>query len=201
MQDRWFSSLSGSEDFSVASVRQFIDDHLLPEVSSKFCWRKFVPIKVNILAWKVKLDVLPTRFNLSKRGLDINFILCPICEKYAGSSSHLFFACSMVRDIYRKIASWWDVNSPRVYSFEEWEVWMSSLVLSSKRKQLLEGVTYIAWWLIWNFKNKLVFGSTIPSKAVLFKDIVARSFQWCKHRGRFKFNWIYWPKHPSLVIM
>ncbi|GJX68534.1 RNA-directed DNA polymerase, eukaryota [Tanacetum coccineum] len=178
MQDRWFSSLSGSGDFSVASVRQFIDDHLLPEVSSKFCWRKIVPIKVNILAWKVKLDVLPTRFNLSKRGLDINFILCPICEKYAGSSSHLFFACSMVRDIYRKIASWWDVNSPRVYSFEEWEVWMSSLVLSSKRKQLLEGVTYIAWWLIWNFRNKLVFGSTIPSKVVLFDDIVAHSFQW-----------------------
>ncbi|GKB63475.1 hypothetical protein Tco_0919661 [Tanacetum coccineum] len=120
MQDRWFWSLSGSGDFSVASVRQFIDDHLLPELSSRFCWRKIVPIKVNILAWKVKLDVS---------------------------------------------------------SFEEWEVWMSSLVLSSKRKQLLEGVTYIAWWLLWNFRNKLVFGSTIHSKAVLFDDIVARSFQ------------------------
>ncbi|GJW26689.1 RNA-directed DNA polymerase, eukaryota, reverse transcriptase zinc-binding domain protein [Tanacetum coccineum] len=59
MQDRWFWSLSGSGDFSVASVRQFIDDHLLSEFSSKFCWRKIVPIKVNILAWKVKLDVSP----------------------------------------------------------------------------------------------------------------------------------------------
>ncbi|GJV30176.1 hypothetical protein Tco_1386624 [Tanacetum coccineum] len=69
MQDRWFWSLSGSGDFSVASVRKIFDDHLLPEVSSKFSWRKMVPIKVNILAWNVKLDVLPTRFNLSKRGI------------------------------------------------------------------------------------------------------------------------------------
>nr|GEV10770.1 hypothetical protein [Tanacetum cinerariifolium] len=71
MQDRWFWSLSGSGDFSVTSVRKIIDDHLLPEVSSKFSWRKMVPIKVNILAWKVKLDVLPTRLItfLKKNGL------------------------------------------------------------------------------------------------------------------------------------
>ncbi|GJU93853.1 asparagine synthetase [glutamine-hydrolyzing] [Tanacetum coccineum] len=143
-------------DFSVASVRKIIDDHLLPEVSSKLSWRKMVPIKVNILAWKVKLDVLPTRFNLSKRGLDINSILCPICENHAESSSHLFFACSIARDIFRNIASWWDVKSPHVSSFEEWEM------------------------------NQVVFGSTIPSKASLFDDIVARSFQCHLPRHKFK---------------
>nr|GEZ76927.1 RNA-directed DNA polymerase, eukaryota, reverse transcriptase zinc-binding domain protein [Tanacetum cinerariifolium] len=66
MQDRWFWSLSGSGDFLIASVRKLIDDHLLLEVSFKFSWGKMVPIKVNILAWKLKLDVLPTQFNLSK---------------------------------------------------------------------------------------------------------------------------------------
>nr|GEW15976.1 RNA-directed DNA polymerase, eukaryota [Tanacetum cinerariifolium] len=143
MQDRWFWSLSGSGDFSVASVRKIIDDHLLPEVSSKFSWRKMVPIKVNILAWKVKLDVLPTRFNLSKKGMDINSILCPICENHAESSSHLFFARSRARDIFRNIASWWDIKSPHVFSFEEWEMWTSSLTLSSRRKHILEGIIYI----------------------------------------------------------
>ncbi|GJX45177.1 RNA-directed DNA polymerase, eukaryota, reverse transcriptase zinc-binding domain protein [Tanacetum coccineum] len=199
MQDRWYWSLSGSGDFSVASVRKIIDDHLLPEVSSKFSWRKMVPIKVNILAWKVKLDVLPTRFNLSKRGLDINSILCPICENHAESSSHLFFACSMARDIFRNITSWWDVKSPHVSSFEEWEMWTSSLTLSLRRKHILEGIIYIGWWSIWNFKNQVVFGSTIPSKASLFDDIVARSFQWCKHRGKFKFSLIDWLKNSYLV--
>ena len=182
-------SLTGSGEFSVASIRKFVDDHLLPDVSSKFCWRKIVPIKVNILAWKIKLDYLPTRFNLSRRGLDIHSILCPICENHTETSSHIFFACSMARDILSNIASWWDVRPPQVASFEEWKVWIASLNLSSNRKLVLEGVIYTAWWTIWNFRNKLVFGSTTPSKAVLFYDIVARSFQWCKHRGRFKFIW------------
>ncbi|GJT71055.1 RNA-directed DNA polymerase, eukaryota [Tanacetum coccineum] len=80
MKDRWFWSLSGTSEFTAASARQFIDDHLLPEVSSKFSWRKIVPIKVNILAWKIKLNFLPSRLNLSRRGLDIPIIMCPICE-------------------------------------------------------------------------------------------------------------------------
>ncbi|GJU52899.1 RNA-directed DNA polymerase, eukaryota, reverse transcriptase zinc-binding domain protein [Tanacetum coccineum] len=134
------------------------------------------------------VDYLPTRFNLSRRRLDIHTILCPICEKHAETSGHTFFACSMASDILRNIAFWWDVNPPQVASFEEWELWMLSLNLSSNRKLLLGGVIYTAWWFIWNFRNKMVFGSTPPSKAVLFDDIVARSFQWCKHRGRFKFN-------------
>ncbi|GKB87733.1 hypothetical protein Tco_0960005, partial [Tanacetum coccineum] len=44
----------------------------------------------------------------------------------------------MARDIFRNIASWWDVKSPHVSSFEEWEMWTSSLTLSSRRKQILE---------------------------------------------------------------
>ncbi|GJU75589.1 RNA-directed DNA polymerase, eukaryota, reverse transcriptase zinc-binding domain protein [Tanacetum coccineum] len=120
-------------------LEQFTDminslaDFQLPNMQDR-CWRKMVPIKVNILAWKVKLDGLPTRCNLSKRGLDINSILCPIYENHAESSSHLFFACSMARDIFRNIASWWDVKSPHVSSFAEWEMWTSSLTLSSRRK-------------------------------------------------------------------
>ncbi|GJW57675.1 RNA-directed DNA polymerase, eukaryota, reverse transcriptase zinc-binding domain protein [Tanacetum coccineum] len=96
----------GSRDFSVASVRGFIDDHMLPEVSSKFRWRNVVPIKVNVHSWKVRLDFLPTRLKFSRRGLDIQSILCPSCGKFSESSIHIFFECPMARDIYRKIASW-----------------------------------------------------------------------------------------------
>nr|GEY77722.1 RNA-directed DNA polymerase, eukaryota [Tanacetum cinerariifolium] len=55
-------------DFSVASIRKVIDDKFLPNVSSNTRWVIYVPMKVNILAWKVKMDALPVRFNLSRRG-------------------------------------------------------------------------------------------------------------------------------------
>ncbi|GJZ80672.1 hypothetical protein Tco_0645666 [Tanacetum coccineum] len=48
--DRWFWSLEGSGEFSVASIRRFIDDQRLLTVDSTTLWIKSVPIKVNILA-------------------------------------------------------------------------------------------------------------------------------------------------------
>ncbi|GKB09037.1 RNA-directed DNA polymerase, eukaryota, reverse transcriptase zinc-binding domain protein [Tanacetum coccineum] len=67
MIDRWTWALEGSGDFSVASVRKLIDDRRLPVVSSKIRWIKAVSIKVNVLAWKVSLDCLPTRLNISRK--------------------------------------------------------------------------------------------------------------------------------------
>nr|GEV14445.1 RNA-directed DNA polymerase, eukaryota [Tanacetum cinerariifolium] len=67
VEDRWKWVLNGSGVFTVASTRQYIDNKRLPGTSSKTRWIKEVPIKVNIHAWKVSLDGLPTRWNISRR--------------------------------------------------------------------------------------------------------------------------------------
>nr|GFB74549.1 RNA-directed DNA polymerase, eukaryota [Tanacetum cinerariifolium] len=102
MQDRWSWSLEGSENFS--SVRKYIDDYKLTGSSSATRWVKAVPIKINVMAWKVRLNALPTRLNLSYRGLDLQSILCLSCDKEVESTSHIFFGCYMARDLSRKIA-------------------------------------------------------------------------------------------------
>ncbi|GKA68354.1 RNA-directed DNA polymerase, eukaryota [Tanacetum coccineum] len=104
-QDRWSWSIVASGKFSVASVRKYIDDHLIGGHSSISRWVKAVPIKINIMAWKVRFDYLPTRLNLSKRGLDLQSILCPMCNKEVESTNHIFFACSIVRELYRRVVS------------------------------------------------------------------------------------------------
>ena len=149
-------------------------------ISSKTHWVNAVPIKVNVLAWRVSLDCLPTDwFNLSRRGLDLQSILCPNCGKAVESTSHIFYACPMARDLCHKIATWWDVSFSDVSSYEEWLVWFTNLQIPSNHKEVLEAVFYILWWFVWSFQNKSLFGSSIPSKAVLFEDIVALSFYWC----------------------
>nr|GFB01013.1 RNA-directed DNA polymerase, eukaryota [Tanacetum cinerariifolium] len=88
MMDRWFWALEGSGEFTITSVRKMINDFMLPEMSSKTRWIKAVPIKVNVHAWKVKLDGLPTRLNISRRGIDIESVLCSMCGKAVESTSH-----------------------------------------------------------------------------------------------------------------
>nr|GEY76005.1 RNA-directed DNA polymerase, eukaryota, reverse transcriptase zinc-binding domain protein [Tanacetum cinerariifolium] len=104
----------------VASVRKYIDDHYLPSESKKTRWIKEVPIKINILAWKVKNDGLPTRFNISRRGMEIDTITCPLCDVYAESTRHVFFSCKILCEVMRKIARWWELEYNDTNSYEEW---------------------------------------------------------------------------------
>nr|GEV44811.1 RNA-directed DNA polymerase, eukaryota [Tanacetum cinerariifolium] len=109
MLDRWIWALESSGDFFVTSVRKVINDKSLPEVDSKTRWIKYVPINVNVHAWKVNTDSLPTRFNVSRRSIHIDSIMYDICDKGAETSSNLFFSCCMARQTVRMITRWWDV--------------------------------------------------------------------------------------------
>nr|GEX11823.1 RNA-directed DNA polymerase, eukaryota [Tanacetum cinerariifolium] len=104
--DRWVWSLKSSREFSVALVWKVIDEKRLSNVNTMTRWIKYVPIKVNVLAWKIKTDALPTRLNISCRAIDIDSILCPICDCGVESSSHLFFSYSLARRVARKISLW-----------------------------------------------------------------------------------------------
>ncbi|GJT04570.1 hypothetical protein Tco_0839032 [Tanacetum coccineum] len=55
-------------EFSVKSVRQLIDDLILPKEEVATRWVKVWPIKINVFAWRVRLDKLPTQLNLSLKG-------------------------------------------------------------------------------------------------------------------------------------
>nr|GEW27973.1 RNA-directed DNA polymerase, eukaryota [Tanacetum cinerariifolium] len=201
MRDRWFWSLEGTGDFSVASVRRRIDDLRLQVVSSKTRWVNSVPIKINIHAWKVRNDDLPTRLNISKRGMDIASISCPICGLAVESVSHIFFACQFAREFFYKVCNWWDITFTELSCYEDWSVWLLNIRLHSKHKKLIEGVCYSMWWEIWNFRNKSNFGPSIPSKASLFEDMVSRSFYWARYRCKTSFSWIDWLKNLHLVSL
>jgi len=43
-----------------------------------------------ICAWRVLLNRLPTRDNLSKRRVVLNSNLCPLCNQYTEMTQHLF---------------------------------------------------------------------------------------------------------------
>ncbi|GKA95779.1 RNA-directed DNA polymerase, eukaryota, reverse transcriptase zinc-binding domain protein [Tanacetum coccineum] len=78
--DTWVWTLDGFRSFTVGSARKYIDKKLLISGSEPTRWCKVIPQKVNILAWRILLDKLPTHINLDVRGFDVPSILCPICD-------------------------------------------------------------------------------------------------------------------------
>ncbi|GKA49763.1 phospholipase-like protein, partial [Tanacetum coccineum] len=107
ISDRWCWSLEGSQEFSVKSSRILIDNTILSKAEVPTRWLRVVPIKVNVHAWRVCLDKLPTRVNLSLRGMDISSIACPLCNSAVESTSHIFFACPLARQVWRNFLIWY----------------------------------------------------------------------------------------------
>ncbi|GKB06202.1 hypothetical protein Tco_0834435 [Tanacetum coccineum] len=121
----------------------------------------------------------------------IESIISPMCDEAAQSSRHIFFICRITREVLCKISRWWDVSYWDLSSYEDWLEWILSLRLSVKHKQFFEGVCYAMWWHIWSFRNKCVFDSEFPSKAVIFEDVVVSwSFYWCRYRCKYSLSWI-----------
>ncbi|GJZ81746.1 RNA-directed DNA polymerase, eukaryota [Tanacetum coccineum] len=78
--DSWSWTLNNSGGYTVASSRNMIDSRLLPKGDLKTRWIRYVPNKVNTFAWKVMTNSLPTRFNISRRGIDIESLSCVNCD-------------------------------------------------------------------------------------------------------------------------
>ncbi|GKB17478.1 RNA-directed DNA polymerase, eukaryota [Tanacetum coccineum] len=201
MEDRWVWDLNGEGVFRVKDVRILLDECFLPKAPTATRWVKYVPIKINVFAWKVFLDRLPTRSNLQHRGVLVSDLLCPLCSSAQEDSSHLFFSCRLATDIVRLVCRWWNLSWTPLGSYADWLNWFNSIRLSSKVKDLLEGVLYITWWSVWMFRNQLLFSSKAPRKDVIFDDIVSRSFTWCLSRCNCTFSWDSWLQHPYLISL
>ncbi|GJZ41921.1 RNA-directed DNA polymerase, eukaryota [Tanacetum coccineum] len=137
-KDRWTCDLSGDGEFKVKVIRNFIDDLFLPSSDVATRWVKFIPIKVNVFSWRARRDRLPTRVNLSRRGVLLDSHLCPLCNAAMEDVQHVFFRCDVARVVLRKICRWWDLDWQEICSFSDWDAWFLSFRLSSRLKSILE---------------------------------------------------------------
>ena len=111
-QDRLMWTLDSSDEFSVSSARYFLDGRSLFSGGSSTRWNNFVPIKLDILLWRVALPRIPTRDNLESRGIVLDSNLCPMCSSSLETTEHIFADCVELRDIWSSISRWWNIPTP-----------------------------------------------------------------------------------------
>ncbi|GJW80582.1 RNA-directed DNA polymerase, eukaryota [Tanacetum coccineum] len=101
--DRWVWDLNGDGIFRVKDVRCLLDEFFLPKDITATRWVKTILIKINVFAWKVCIDRLPTRMNLFRRDVQVPSLLCPICNDAPEDTSHLSFNCALAIDVTRLV--------------------------------------------------------------------------------------------------
>ncbi|GJW95508.1 RNA-directed DNA polymerase, eukaryota [Tanacetum coccineum] len=200
-KDIWICDLTGDGEFRVKEVRNSLDDLLLSSQPDATRWVKCIPIKINVFVWRARLDCLPSRSNLVRRGVALDSVTCPLCHAFVEDIQHVLFRCDIAKRIFRRICRWWDLVWQDLLSFSDWNTWFSSIRLPAKVKSLLEGVFCVAWWSIWVFRNRSIFGEVPPRRSVIFDEIVSFSFNWCSSRCNRVFSWDYWLKNLYLISL
>ncbi|GJS59843.1 RNA-directed DNA polymerase, eukaryota [Tanacetum coccineum] len=109
-------SLSHDDKFLVNSVKKHIDELSLPSLSRCIRWCKIIPRKANIFMWRMFLDRLLNRLNLSSGGLDIDSIMCSVCNVSVESSAHTFFSCDTASTVGHPVRVWsgWKIRQNNV---------------------------------------------------------------------------------------
>ena len=172
---RW--ALENSGTFSTASLRHAIDAALLLNSRGlKTNWIRSVPSKVNIIVWKIQHRRLPTRYNLSRRGVPVDTNLCLLCGSEPEDEDHLFFTCAVAQKAIGEINKWWGINLPVPASLDVLLNWGSVSGLQSNRLEAFTSVIFTFCWLLWNGRNDLLFNNSAFSVLNFLDRVQAQSF-------------------------
>ncbi|GJX49796.1 RNA-directed DNA polymerase, eukaryota [Tanacetum coccineum] len=139
-RDGWFWDMNGSGTYRVKDVHNMLDDFFLPKDEVATRWLPHLPIKLNVFAWRLYLDRLPTKSNLVRRGIQVGSPICPNCISYEEDVPHIFFMCPLAIEVSRAVCRWWDVVWVPCGSYSEWLSWLLSFKMDSRIKSLFEGV-------------------------------------------------------------
>nr|GEV95984.1 hypothetical protein [Tanacetum cinerariifolium] len=116
---RWICDLSGDGEFRVKEVRNFLDNLFLHSYADATRWVKYILIKINVFVWRARRDFLPTRVNLSPRGILLESSSCPLCLSSKENIHHVLFGCGLAENIFRGICRWWKLDWQALESFSD----------------------------------------------------------------------------------
>lgn len=135
MSDRWEWELGPDDTYVVNSMRYNIDNILLNDGGGVTRWCRLVHLKVNILLWRVLLNMILTLVNLVARNVDIPSILCPSCDLHVEDSHHVFVYCEVVKNVWRRVFKWLDLPFPLFNNVDELCSWVDSNTCCSQRRR------------------------------------------------------------------
>ncbi|PWA37324.1 reverse transcriptase domain, Reverse transcriptase zinc-binding domain protein [Artemisia annua] len=180
--DSWVWKLSKDGGYSVKCARQIIDNSLLATGQQVTRWCRIVPAKVNIMCWRAIQNRLPTRSQLAVKGIDIPSVLCPSCLVAIEDVQHVFFKCDVAVEVWKKVASWLDLQIPAIDDISMLLDWAEASISDAKKRKVVGAIIYTTIWMLWRFRNSIVFQDPKMKKSHIYDNIVIHSFDWCMNR-------------------
>ena len=163
-------------------------------------WNKVVPTKVRIHNWRYRLNRLPTKENLSKRGIIIGNENCILCSSQRETSEHLFGSCNKAVEVRMEVNKWWNllpVSCDRADDI----FGRGGGGTKDPTKVDVRDITGQAYtWAMWKGRNEAIFNNIVFNPRRTACLIQALVFHWISTRHRFgrTLNWADWCCNPTV---
>nr|GEX73150.1 putative RNA-directed DNA polymerase, eukaryota, reverse transcriptase zinc-binding domain protein [Tanacetum cinerariifolium] len=157
----------------------------------------FSPKRLTFFLWRAMRDRLPSMWNLSRKGMDVDSILCPACNIGAETTIHTLWFCSLATTIWLRIFVWIQIPPPSSTNIQDLFSWVDALHLSASKKSIVDNICGVVLWSLWSFRNESIFGSSMPKCSIIIDKIIDLSFRWYTSRNKLSsISWNNWIQNP-----
>lgn len=120
----------------------------------KKLWKALVDERVKNFIWRLSKDILPTKYNLRKKGIRSD-VSCPFCQLYPKSSLNLFRECDFSKRVFFSL--------PLGVHFSD-GIWVFDWIFDflERRDSYLGQLVCTRMWKIWQARNIMVFKKECP---------------------------------------
>ncbi|KAK2400342.1 hypothetical protein QL285_050052 [Trifolium repens] len=187
-EDRWIWAEEGEGNFSVKSCYNLLarlgTPVLLPsgvETSVfNFVWNSSAPSKVCAFTWQAFLDRIPSRVNLSCRGVikPPESKACILCQGEDESTQHLLLHCNFASSVWYAVFNWLGLSYILPPNLSIAFASMAAMGGSKRRKKGLSMLWQVALWVIWRTRNDRWFKNKEATVLEVVDSIKHLAWRW-----------------------
>ena len=148
------------EDFSVKSAYDCVakSDICNENVTFKHLWMSRAFPNVLTTGWRVLLDRIPTRVNLSRRGVVVDTTLCALCQKkWPESSQHMFLEREYAQQVWTRCYRCIGILYVQYKTLRDHFKNFILVHVNFKHNLVWKGVWAAIIWSIWDQRNRIAF--------------------------------------------
>jgi len=128
-------------------------------IPTNLLWRKDVPLKVSVFAWRLFRNRLPSKTDLFRRGIILAEARSCVtgCELHE-SEWHLFLSCSFFSQLWQLVRNWLCVHSADpAHILDHFIQFSSSIGFGTSRCSFMHLIWFATIWVIWKERNARIF--------------------------------------------
>ncbi|XP_071704313.1 uncharacterized protein [Rutidosis leptorrhynchoides] len=201
-ENSWLCKLDNSGLYKTRTMANKIDELSLPRNNSSIVTPRnnFLPQKIGIFIWITLRGRIPVRVELDKRGIDLDTLLCPMCNDALKEVNHGLISCKYAKEVWEGSYKWWGANVPVNANLSEFFNGAGHEGLSDYPKKIWQAIAWVAGYYIWMNRNLKVFRNDEWASPKVINEIQVKTYEWLNNRSKQKVaEWLQFLLHPNYM--